>query len=276
MLGAGEGRAGAGGCAGPGGGAALAGRGRAGGTRLHRTGHRYSLLYVRIAEHTAHRPVTDLTARARIRDAAIECFAEDGFGTGFRIIAARASVSPGLITHHFGSKAALREACDAEVLRRYRAVKEDAVERPSGHLLDNLTAPGVPATLLVYMLRAIHAGGPAAGEFLDRLIDDMRPVMVRGVETGMVRASRDEEARLRYLTYQTMGALLVQFLTTPVTAPEQFVEGLRSGTHETVLPMLELFTEGFLLDRTPLDEYLQYLWEPPDAAAATAPTPTAT
>ena len=231
---------------------------------------------MRIAEHTATRPVTDLTARARIRDAAIECFAEDGFGTGFRIIAARAGVSPGLITHHFGSKASLRDTCDAEVLRRYRAVKDGAVDRTSGYLLDNLTSPGMPATLLVYMLRAIHAGGPAAEAFLEHLIDDMRPVMARGVETGLVRPSRDEEARLRYLTYQTMGAMLVQYLTTPEATPEQFVAGLRSGTHETVLPMLELFTEGFLADRTPLDEYLQYLWEPPDAAATTPPTPTAT
>ena len=123
-------------------------------------GQPYSLLDVRIAEPSAHRPVTDLTARARIRDAAIECFAEEGFGAGFRAIAARAGVSPGLITHHFGSKTALRATCDAEVLRQYRAVKEGALERPSGHVLENLAAPGVPATLLVYLLRAIHAGGP--------------------------------------------------------------------------------------------------------------------
>ena len=219
---------------------------------------------MRIAEQSAHRPVTDLTARARIRDAAIERFAAEGFDTGFRTIAARAGVSPGLITHHFGSKAALREACDAEVLRQYRVVKTAAVDQPTGYMVANLTAPGMPATLLVYMLRAVHAGGPAAMEFLDRLIDDMRPVMAHSVEVGMVRPSRDEEARLRYLTYQTMGALLVQYLTTPDATPEQFVAGLRSGNHETVLPMLELFTEGFLLDRTALDEYLQYLWEPPD------------
>ena len=39
--------------------------------------------------------------------------------------------------------------------------------------------------------------------------------MAEGVASGLVRPSRDEEARLRYLTYQTMGALLVQFVTTP-------------------------------------------------------------
>lgn len=221
------------------------------------------------------RPLSDLTARARIRDAAIRCFAEQGFEAPFRTIAEQAGVSPGLITHHFGSKAALRATCDAEVLRQYRAVKGSAVENPTAHLVGSLAAPGMPATLLVYMLRAIHGGGQAAVEFLDRLIDDMRPVMVRSVETGLVRPSRDEEARLRYLTHQTMGALLVAYLTTPGTTPEQFVTGLRSGTHETILPMLELFTEGFLSDRSSLDHYLEYLWEPPDTSAAAAtPIPT--
>ena len=173
-------------------------------------------------------------------------------------------MSPGLITHHFGSKAALRAECDAEVLRRYRAVKSDAIARPSAHLLEGLTAPGASATILVYILRAIHAGGQPARDFLEHLIDDARPVMAEGVATGLVRPSRDEEARLRYLTYQTMGALLVQFLMTPEATPEEFVASLHAGQQDTILPMLELFTEGLLADRQMLDDYLEYLWEPPD------------
>ncbi|HEY5230130.1 MAG TPA: TetR family transcriptional regulator, partial [Galbitalea sp.] len=39
----------------------------------------------------------DLTARARIRDAAITCFAATGFDATVRQIAARAGVSAGLI-----------------------------------------------------------------------------------------------------------------------------------------------------------------------------------
>ena len=227
------------------------------------TGRAYSLLVV----HTASRPtspVSDLTGRARIRDAAIECFARDGFDTPFRAIAARAGVSSGLITHHFGSKTALRTECDAEVLRRYREVKEEGVAEPSAALLSRLSSPGFSAILLVYLLRAIHAGGEAAQVFLEHLIDEMRPVMAQSVQTGLVRPSRDEEARLRYLTYQSMGALLVQFLTTPDATPEQFVASLRDGRHETILPMLELFTEGFMADRGPLEAYVSYLWEPPD------------
>jgi AcrR family transcriptional regulator len=55
----------------------------------------------------------DLTARARIRDAAIDLFAERGIGPAtIRDIAQAAGVSSGLLRHHFGSKEGLRQACD--------------------------------------------------------------------------------------------------------------------------------------------------------------------
>lgn len=213
----------------------------------------------------------DLTARARIRDAAISCFAEEGFDASFRTIAQRAGVSPGLITHHFGSKAALRAECDAEVLRHYQALKTDSLADPSGYLLQNLSGPSAAAPLVVYLLRAIHAGGQPAREFLEHLIDSAREVMRVSVATGVVRPSRDEEARLRYLTYQTMGALLIQFLTTPGVTPDEFVAAAQTGQHEQILPALELFTEGLLASRRMLDDYLLYVGDPPPPASQAQP-----
>jgi len=54
------------------------------------------------------RSVDDLTAAARIRDAAIERFGEQGFSVGLRPIAEAAGVSAALVIHHFGSKDGLR------------------------------------------------------------------------------------------------------------------------------------------------------------------------
>lgn len=209
------------------------------------------------------RPATDLTARARIRDAAIECFAEEGFDASFRTIAQRADVSPGLITHHFGSKAALRTECDAEVLRRYQALKTSSLADPSAYLFQHLTEPGPAAQLVVYMLRAIRAGGEPARAFLEHLIDNARVVMKASVESGLVRPSRDEEARTRYMAYQTMGAMLIHFLTMPEPTPDRYVELMRSSQREVILPILELFTEGFLTTRRMLDDYLVYIGDPP-------------
>src|SRR6266542_759545 len=64
-----------------------------------------------MAEHPVGGPAfEDLTARARIRDAALRLFAERGVdGATIRDIAKAAGVSAGLVRHHFGSKEALRD-----------------------------------------------------------------------------------------------------------------------------------------------------------------------
>ncbi len=223
------------------------------------------MLVMHIAAMSDERPVSDLTARARIRDVAIECFAEASFDTPYRTIAARAGVSPGLITHHFGTKAALRAECDAEVLRRYHGLKTEAIGDPTGYLVERLAAPGAAATILVYMLRAIHAGGQPARDFLENLVDHVRAIMAESVASGLARPSRDEEARLRYLTYQTMGAMLVQFLTAPDQTPDAFVASLHASKRDTILPILELYTEGLLAGREMLDDYLDFVGDPPAA-----------
>ena len=69
------------------------------------------------------RSTNDLTTRARIRDAAITAFGEQGFAVGVRAIAEAAGVSPGLVNHHFGSKDGLRAECDAFVTDAIRQAK---------------------------------------------------------------------------------------------------------------------------------------------------------
>ena len=69
----------------------------------------------------------DLTARARIRDAAVVRFGRDGFGVGVRAIAADAGVSAALVIHHFGSKDGLRAECDEHVLETVKREKSDAM-----------------------------------------------------------------------------------------------------------------------------------------------------
>jgi AcrR family transcriptional regulator len=61
--------------------------------------------------------VEDLTAYARIRNVALELFASRGtVATTIRDVAAAAGVSPGLVQHHFGTKAGLRKAVDEFVV----------------------------------------------------------------------------------------------------------------------------------------------------------------
>jgi TetR/AcrR family transcriptional regulator, regulator of cefoperazone and chloramphenicol sensitivity len=115
----------------------------------------------------------DLTARARIRDAALRLFAERGIeGAKIRDIAQAAGVSAGLVRHHFGSKEALRGACDAYVLERLMRIKEQAV------LEGQLANPGfllaVHPTVLLglrYFARAMVDGSRAAASLFDEMVE---------------------------------------------------------------------------------------------------------
>jgi AcrR family transcriptional regulator len=114
----------------------------------------------------------DLTARARIRDAAIELFAERGMdGTTVRDIAQAAGVSPGLLRHHFGSKEALREACDAYVLDQAIKVKEEILF--DGQLANPAFLPGAHPTILLtyrYVTRALLDNSATASAMFDDLV----------------------------------------------------------------------------------------------------------
>lgn len=114
----------------------------------------------------------DLTARARIRDAALRLFAERGIeGATIRDIAKEAGVSSGLVRHHFGSKHALRDACDAYMLERLMRIKEDAVLK--GGMADPGMLLNVHPTVLLgyrYFARAMVDGSPGAASTFDDMV----------------------------------------------------------------------------------------------------------
>lgn len=129
------------------------------------------MLNMRSIYGTNDRPREDLTARARIRDAALEEFAEHGFGGAtVRGVAAAAGVSPGLVLHHFGSKEGLRQACDEAVLElvqlKLRGWQEGRLASPS--FLAALYDAAPP--LARYLSRAVVETSPAAEAVLDEIV----------------------------------------------------------------------------------------------------------
>jgi AcrR family transcriptional regulator len=119
---------------------------------------------------TSERPADDLTARARIRDAALREFGERGFeGATIRGIAEAAGVSPGLVQHHFGSKDGLRQACDEAVLdlvrRKIEAIEAGELANPS--VLAALYASALP--LVRYVGRAVADHTPASAALVDEI-----------------------------------------------------------------------------------------------------------
>ena len=110
---------------------------------------------------------SDLTARARIRDAAISLFAERGVdGATVRDIAQEADVSSGLLRHHFGSKEGLRDACDEYALNE--------LTKLSGQFTEFRTLDGLsPRVLLLqrYVIRSMMDGSPAGAAVFDRMVE---------------------------------------------------------------------------------------------------------
>ena len=115
----------------------------------------------------------DLTARARIRDAALRLFADRGIeGASIRDIAKAAGVSGGLVRHHFGSKEELRAACDAYALDRMMRIKEQAVL--GGQLANPGFLPATHPTVLLmyrYLARAMVDGSKAAASMFDDMVE---------------------------------------------------------------------------------------------------------
>jgi AcrR family transcriptional regulator len=200
----------------------------------------------------------DLTARARLRNSAIELFALRGFNASVRDIAAHAGVSAGLITHHFGSKQILREECDTEVLRQYRTVKGEGVAMSPTQTMTLLTELDEYAPMLVYILRSVREGGAAGVAFLENMIEEAVAFSEEGVASGMVKPSRDPRARARFLVTCSLGGLLLQLSLHPGLDLADIGPTVRRLVEEITLPTLEVYTEGVLVDRRYLDEYLSY------------------
>lgn len=197
----------------------------------------------------------DLTAAARIRDAAIEQFGEHGFGVGLRAIAEAAGVSAALVIHHFGSKDGLRKACEDYIAETIRGTKSEAVRsNDPATWFAQMAEIEEYAPLMAYLVRSMQSGGELANMLWRRMIDNAEEYMEEGVRAGTIKPSRDPRARARYLGITGGGGFLlyIQMHETPTDLRAV----LRDYSRDMVLPALEVYTEGLLTDRTMYDAFL--------------------
>ncbi len=209
----------------------------------------------------------DLTARARIRDAAVARFGRDGFRAPVRAIAEDAGVSAALVIHHFGSKDALRAACDEHVLTVIREEKSAAITNASpADTIGMLARVQEYAPLFAYIVRSLLDGGALAGHFVDGLVDDAEAYLEAGEAAGTVRASADPRGRARQVIATQVGLILLAQLdaaagrgVAPTDDPATAIDEL---TRASMLPGLELYTHGLFTDTSYLDAYLEYKEKP--------------
>jgi AcrR family transcriptional regulator len=151
---------------------------------------------------------SDLTGRARIRDAALALFGRLGYdGTGMRAIAAEAQVSPALVVHHFGSKEGLRKACDEYVTSMMRETKQRAMAEGPPDPLQLLRTADEAQPLLRYVARMLVDGSPGVSELVDSMVADAVDYMQAGVESGFLKPSEHPYERAVVLCIWQLGAV---------------------------------------------------------------------
>lgn len=197
----------------------------------------------------------DLTAAARIRDAAIEQFGQRGFDVGLRTIAEAAGVSAALVIHHFGSKDGLRKACDDFIAEEIRESKSEALQSNDPAVwFAQLAEIEEFAPLIAYLVRSMQTGGDLAKMLWRRMIQNAEGYLEDGVRAGTIKPSRDPQARAKYLGITGGGGLLLYLQMHE--NPTDLRAVLRDYARDMVLPALEIYTNGLMADPTMYDAFL--------------------
>lgn len=198
----------------------------------------------------------DRTAIARIRDAAIEQWGEQGFNVGLRSIAEAAGVSAALVIHHFGSKEGLRKACDDYIAEEIRTGKSASLRtKDPADWLAQMAEMESYAPLMAYLVRSMQSGSELAKMLWRKMIDDGEQYLEEGVQNGLLKPSRDPRARAKYLGITGGGSFLLYLQMHD--NPTDLRAVLRDYGEEMMLPALEIYTEGLMTDSTMYDAFLE-------------------
>lgn len=176
-----------------------------------------------------------------------------------RTIAEHAGVSPGLVIHHFGSKARLREECDTHVRRIIAEIKTETVEGFSGtFMLQQMAEIEQYAPVLGYVVRSLQSGGALAVNLFELMVEDVERFMSVGEQAGTIAPSRDPAARARYLTSSGLGSLMLHTTLHHSGHTPDFGRVMQEWIEAHMLPALESYTEPVFTDRTLLDTYVAH------------------
>ena len=153
---------------------------------------------------------SDLTAKARIRNTALDLFGRRGDErVSMRAVAAAAGCTVGLVQHHFGSKEGLRAAVEVEIVDHFvtalRGGPED-IEARDARVQDMLREhPEITG----YLRRALLDRPGSPGELLKRLVA-LSLEEIRGLrESGTVTSNRPEEEQVTQMLVRQLGVLFL-------------------------------------------------------------------
>jgi AcrR family transcriptional regulator len=188
----------------------------------------------------------DLTARARIRQAALDQFAEHGYErTTIRGIATAAGVSPGLVRHHFGSKQALRDAVDEYVLQEIRRVNEQVIADSDSGDLSTSSALSVKAMqpFSGYVSRGLTEGSTIIAKMFDRMVDLTEQWIIRADANRTDPPMQDTRTRAAVINAMAMGVPLMREHLSRVLGVDTFSP---EGNRQVALALLDIYSHALV------------------------------
>jgi AcrR family transcriptional regulator len=162
----------------------------------------------------------DLTAAARIRNAALEGFARNGIeATSVREVAKAAKVSAGLVQHHYKTKAELQQAVN-DYVSGIAAEFFDGVQETTktGKVAELLQAIGDRIMALVrdhslailYVLRCVNQGDRAGLDIFDEFMALANSQVERLARDGILRSDVDKAWTALHVVTLNLGTVLLE------------------------------------------------------------------
>ncbi len=193
-----------------------------------------------------HDDSSDYTARARIRDAAMRLFGQDGYNkTSIRRIAEEAGTSPALILHHFGSKDGLKAACDEAVINALFSDQADWTA-PTPQIIGQMLAESDKyRSSIDYLSRMLVEPSEVGDKLFEQLLSVTKTYLMEQTALGVMHEFTDPDMTALYLTVFGLATLVMRDRFGKAMGCEPFsAEGLAKQT----IPMLEMFTKGLYVD----------------------------
>ncbi|MCM2393568.1 TetR/AcrR family transcriptional regulator [Streptomyces albipurpureus] len=159
----------------------------------------------------------DLTAKARIRNAALDLYAERGEDrVSLRTVAAAADVTVGLVQHHYKTKNGLRSAVEQLVVDYYA----QAISRASsdGGPAQVAAARDTSVQLMLranppvadYLRRVLLEPNRPQSQLLERLTELTRSEITKLREAGLASTSRPASTQIVAIMVRQLGQMFLQ------------------------------------------------------------------
>ena len=159
----------------------------------------------------------DLTAKARIRNAALMLFAAGGeHGTSMRAIASAAGVTVGLVAHHYGTKDQLREAVEVRIVELFaEAIAAAPIEGSSRDIrAARDTAVGAMLAahpeIIDYLRRTLLDAHGGNGRLLERLAELTATQIRQLQDAGLASPRHGLAAQVTEILMTQLGQLFLQ------------------------------------------------------------------